>query len=165
MRTLDGREAADATLHTRFPSGVAAIARTDENGHDGMLVSSFSIGTSFDPPLVSFSASHGSSTWSRLRTASHLGVSILGLEHGARTRQLTDPDPRRRFDGIDVTATATGALLVDRAPLLLECRVFAEFPAGDHTVVLLEVEAFDEHPAAAPLVWHGSRFHTLSAIA
>jgi flavin reductase (DIM6/NTAB) family NADH-FMN oxidoreductase RutF len=34
-------------------------------------------------------------------------------------------------------------------------------PAGDLTIVVLEVHAVEAHPEIAPLVFHASRFHSL----
>ena len=58
--------------------------------------------------------------------------------------------------------TPTGAILIDDAPIHLECTVEGEMPAGDHEVVLLRVHALATDPATAPLVFHGSTFRRLS---
>jgi hypothetical protein len=39
--------------------------------------------------------------------------------------------------------------------------VSGEFPAGDHTVALLEVRALGADPGLYPLVFHGSSFRQL----
>jgi flavin reductase (DIM6/NTAB) family NADH-FMN oxidoreductase RutF len=51
---------------------------------------------------------------------------------------------------------------IRRAHLWLDCSLHAEFPGGDHTVVL-EIHGLKAEPDRAPLVFHGSRFRRLAA--
>ena len=66
-----------------------------------------------------------------------------------------------RFRGI----TTREALLIEGAALWLETRLHAEVPAGDHTVVLLEVTGFADHTdEVAPAALHRNLFHGLRAL-
>ncbi|MEU1550653.1 flavin reductase [Nocardia sp. NPDC005745] len=145
----------------RFPSGVAAVCADVEPQATGLLVSSFT-SVSLDPPLVSICIQHGSRTWASLRTVENLGVSLLGDTHEELCRQFSAP-PSQRLAGIEITRMPRGAVLLPEATAWFVCSVYDELPAGDHTIVLLHIEKLSTHMASAPLIFHGSRFHRLSA--
>lgn len=77
--------------------------------------------------------------------------------------QLAAKDKTGRFDGIDVLTTEAGAVLIGGSPVWFECAIHAEYPAGDHAVVLLEIKALFADKAVDPLVFQGSRFRQLEA--
>ena len=57
------------------------------------------------------------------------------------------------------------ALLLEGSSLWLETRLHSEVPAGDHTVVLLEVTGFADHAhAAPPAALHRDLFHGLRTL-
>ncbi|WP_205471538.1 flavin reductase family protein [Nocardioides sp. SYSU D00038] len=147
-----------------FPSGVVAVAAEVEGRLVGLAASSFT-SVSLDPPLVQFSVANTSKTWPDLRRADHLGITILADHHGAVCRQLAG-DVDHRFDGLDVSATADGAVTLDDGLARFDTSVYREVEAGDHTIVLLRLHAV-AHPAAGevpglPLVFHRSGFGSLS---
>jgi flavin reductase (DIM6/NTAB) family NADH-FMN oxidoreductase RutF len=146
-----------------FPSGVAAIAAEVDGTPRVLIASSFQVGISAEPPLVLFAVQRTSESWPLLRRASRVGVSVLGEAHEVAARQLASK-VGDRFSGIAAVTTASGAILLDGAPVHLECSVEGEMPAGDHEVVLLRVHALATDPAAAPLVFHGSTFRRLSPV-
>ena len=59
-----------------FPSGVVAVAAEVDGSLVGMAASSFT-SVSLEPALVSFSVANTSKTWSTLRRAGHLGLTVL----------------------------------------------------------------------------------------
>jgi flavin reductase (DIM6/NTAB) family NADH-FMN oxidoreductase RutF len=156
----DDRDALRRTF-ALFPSGVAAIAADVEGAPRVLVASSFQVGISADPPLVLFAVQRTSTSWPVLRRAPRLGVSVLGEAHESAARQLASK-VADRFAGVRTERTATGAILIDDAPVHLECTVESQTPAGDHDVVLLRVQALATDPAAQPLVFHGSTFRRLS---
>jgi flavin reductase (DIM6/NTAB) family NADH-FMN oxidoreductase RutF len=133
------------------------------DGTDHVLIaSSFTVGVSLTPPLVMFAVQNSSTTWPDLRRADHLGASVLSQRHGELCRQLAG-DKRTRLDGIDLTHAESGAILILGSVARFECRIADEHPAGDHTVVLLEILALQADKHADPLIFHDSRFRQLTA--
>lgn len=157
-----------ATLRTafdRFPVGVAALCSRVGGRHEGMVTSSFAVGISFEPALVSFSVRNESRTWQRLKHGYRLGVSVLADEHRKVCYQLASRDETKRFNGLDVTLADSGALFLDRAALWLETSVYDTVPAGDHTIVLLKVHAVSQgEDHGEPIVLHGKTFHDLAHV-
>lgn len=145
----------------RFPSGVAALCTTVDDAPQGIVASSFTVGVSLEPALVSFAVQNTSSTWPKIRGTQRIGVSILGAEHQNVCKQIASKSGDR-FAGLDLASTDEGAIFLDKAALWLDTSVYAEIPAGDHHVVLLEVHGLETHDGVHdPLVFHDSGFHDL----
>ncbi|GIM91098.1 flavin reductase family protein [Paractinoplanes toevensis] len=146
-----------------FPSGVVAVAALVDGVPAGLAASSFT-SVSLDPPLVSFSIANASKTWPDLRRAPHLGVTILADHHSAVARQLAGAVDRR-FDGLSITATDDGAVLLDDGLAHFDTTIYREVIAGDHTIVLLQLHTATHTGLAepSPLVFHRSRFGRLHA--
>lgn len=148
-----------------FPSGVAAIAARVDGADEVIVASSFTVGVSLDPPLVMFAVQNTSRSWQRLKAAPVLGISVLGADQDAACRQLASRDAATRFDGIDAHLASHGGLFVRHAPVWLETTIWSETPAGDHTVVILEITAMFRAEGVEPLVFHGSTFRRLEPLA
>ena len=149
-----------------FPSGVVAVAcqLTDDDGRSqltGMAASAFTT-VSLDPPLVSLCVQNTSTTWPRLRSAPAIGVSVFARDQSDLCRQLAGPSDSR-FDGIVPVGTDDGAVFIPDAAASLSCSLYNEIPAGDHTLVLLRIEALRYDAGVEPLVFHASTFRSLEA--
>lgn len=143
-----------------FPSGVAALSAVVDGTPKGLVASSFTVGVSLDPPLVSVAVQNSSTTWPFLRSADRIGISILGIDQEATCRQMSSKKPDK-FDLIAYTTSGGEAVRIPGYALWLECSVFAEYPAGDHTVALLEVHHADVDTEKSPLIFHDSTFKSL----
>lgn len=143
-----------------FPTGVVAVAAEVDGVLVGLAASSFT-SVSLDPPLVSVAVANASQTWPALRRAARIGISILAEEHQALCRQLAGP-PERRFDGVAATVTEQGAVTLDDGLARFDCSIHSEVPAGDHLLVLLQLQEV-RHRGGAPLVFHRSGFGRLTS--
>ncbi|AJT40362.1 flavin reductase family protein [Psychromicrobium lacuslunae] len=144
-----------------FPSGVVALCARVNDEAQGLIASSFTVGVSLEPALVSFAVQNTSKTWPVLRGSERIGISVLGTEHHEACRQIAGKAPNR-FKHLKLTSSPEGALFLDGSALWMEASVYAEIPAGDHQVVLLEVHAVATHDKKhAPLLFHESRFHDM----
>ena len=142
-----------------FPSGVVAVAAVVDGRVTGLAASSFT-SVSLSPPLVSFSIARTSNTWPDLRSAPHLGITVLAEHHGDVCRQLAGP-VAERFTGIPLAETEQGAVTLTEGLARFECTVYREVEAGDHLVILLQLHAV-EHSLGRPLVFHRSGFGRLA---
>jgi flavin reductase (DIM6/NTAB) family NADH-FMN oxidoreductase RutF len=133
----------------RFASGVTVVTTRDENGRDhGMTVSAF-CSASLVPPLVLICVDHAASSHDVLLRVSHFAVNILAAHQESISRRFSGLDEHVRFDGVGYSRGLTGAALLDDALAHIECRRVARHEAGDHTIVLGEVEtavAFSDSP-------------------
>jgi flavin reductase (DIM6/NTAB) family NADH-FMN oxidoreductase RutF len=145
-----------------FPSGVAALSALADGDPTLMIVSSFAVGVSYDPPMVSFAVRHDSTTWPVLSRTPAIGVSVLGEEHTTKARQMASRTKHTRFAGLGTLQAPSGAIFLEGAPLWLECTVERNYPAGDHDIILLRVLAMMTDDDRNPVVWHRQTFKMLS---
>jgi flavin reductase (DIM6/NTAB) family NADH-FMN oxidoreductase RutF len=143
-----------------FPSGVTAVCALVDGEPTGLAASSFT-SVSLDPPLVSVAFGSASRTWSRLRQATHIGISVLAEQHAEYCRVLAGPAPAR-FTGIDWTATPGGAVHIAGSALMLTCSITAVTPAGDHEVAFFTVHDITGQTPVEPLLFHGSTFRRVT---
>jgi flavin reductase (DIM6/NTAB) family NADH-FMN oxidoreductase RutF len=132
----------------RFASGVTVLTACDAEGRDhGMTVSAF-CSVSLEPPLVLVCVDHQATLHPILPSVSYFGVNILARDQEAIARRFADRDADR-FDGVGYVRGRTGVALLEHVLAQLECRVVDRHAAGDHTIVIGEVEtaqAFAERP-------------------
>jgi flavin reductase (DIM6/NTAB) family NADH-FMN oxidoreductase RutF len=146
-----------------FPSGVTAFCGLLDGVAEGMAASSFT-SVSLDPALVSVCVANTSTTWPKLAKLDRLGLSVLAGDHAPIARALASKTGDR-FDGVDWTATDSGAVFVHGATLWLECAPFKRVEAGDHEIVVLQIVSLAMYPDVAPMVFHRSNFHELATSA
>jgi flavin reductase (DIM6/NTAB) family NADH-FMN oxidoreductase RutF len=143
-----------------FPTGVTAICAMIDGEPVGMAASSFT-SVSLDPALVLVCIQNSSITWRKLRSAPRIGVSVLGEEHDRACSRLA-AKAGDRFESLEWSTTDTGAVLLERAAVSLDCSIVEEIAAGDHQLVLLRIEELEFKPTVNPLVFHASRFRKLA---
>ena len=124
----------------RFPSGVTVVTTKAGDGSDqGMTVSAFS-SVSLDPPLVLICIEKTASAYNALTAAPGFVVNILSVsqEQIARRFSIVDID---RFEGVGYSRSPNGLAVLDDVLGVIECATFAMHDAGDHTIIVGEVEA------------------------
>jgi flavin reductase (DIM6/NTAB) family NADH-FMN oxidoreductase RutF len=146
-----------------FPTGITVITAESEPGCvHGMTANSFT-SVSLDPLLILVCVDQNAKLLSYLQVHRRFGVSILKdtqqtfSEYFARPRQ--DPAEELRL-GIRFTWTQTGIPLLEDALAHVACNVAAEYPAGDHTIFVGEVESL-ELREGRPLLYHRGRYRSL----
>jgi flavin reductase (DIM6/NTAB) family NADH-FMN oxidoreductase RutF len=147
----------------QFPQGVVAIAAVTADGPEVMVASSFTVGVSHEPPLVTVAIQHSSTTWPRLRDeASLLGITTLGHDHTHLARQLASRNRERRFDGVPCVTDGQGAITLEDSPLWLKATVHGQVAAGDHDIVILEIRDIGFDDGKSGMVFHQGQFRGLS---
>jgi flavin reductase (DIM6/NTAB) family NADH-FMN oxidoreductase RutF len=147
----------------QFPGGIVVV--TTRGGH-AMTVSAFT-SVSLEPPLVLFCAEKIARFHDAVLAAGAWAVSILG-EDGEKTARWLATRGRPLDGQLDEVphhpGPATGAALLDGALATMECRTFAVYDGGDHSIVVGRVTAVDAPsglPARGPLIHHAGRYRRL----
>ncbi|HTE43718.1 MAG TPA: flavin reductase family protein [Gemmatimonadaceae bacterium] len=138
----------------RFASGVTIVTARDGAGEDhGMTASAF-CSLSLEPPLVLICVDHAASMHELMLSHPRLGISILSSDQEAYSRRFADKDTDNRFDGIAYERGDSGVVLLDGALAHLECAIIEHHDAGDHTIVIAEVERAAAKEARRPLLYY-----------
>lgn len=141
-----------------FCTGVTVVTALVEGKPLGFTCQSF-VSLSLDPPLILISPSKTSRSWPAIRDSGDFAVNILADHqdgHSSRfARSGTD-----KFDGVEWERAPGGSPLLPEALAWAECRVWAEYDGGDHTIVAAEVLALDGSPGGRPLLFFRSGYHT-----
>ncbi|MFC7307939.1 flavin reductase family protein [Streptomyces monticola] len=148
------------SVFRQHAAGVAVITASGGGRPVGFTATSLSSAAA-EPPLVSFGIGTGSSSWPVISETDHIGVHILG-EHQqdlAATFARSGADrfaaPTRWHEG------PHGVPVLDGVLAWLVCRIVARVPAGDHRLVLAQVEVGDPAGSGRPLLYHQGRFNAL----
>lgn len=164
MRAVTGAEgvAIDSWAFRRamgsFATGVTVItAPRDNGGYIGVTVNSF-CSVSLEPPLVLCCLKTDTYRYSHFHNASHFNVNILAADQAWLSQRFAG-SLADRFSDVPHRPGASGPPLIDGCAAHLECRKCAIHPAGDHAILLGEVEALAQSDRPG-LVFHNGRLLT-----
>ena len=137
----------------RFPAPVAVVTTVFDDERYGLTVGSL-VSLSLEPPLVGISIGRDSSSHEPVRRAGRFAASLLSGEQAELARHFARSGipPIALWTGIDVRESESGPL-VEGALAWLECRTWAEYNAGDHTIFVGEVVNGDLGAAGSGLVY------------
>jgi flavin reductase (DIM6/NTAB) family NADH-FMN oxidoreductase RutF len=136
----------------RFASGVTIVTtRDDEDRDHGMTVSAL-CSVSLEPPLVLACIGHDASMHPVMLRSHRFGVSILAVGQEQLARRFAD-QRSDRFDGVGYSRGQLGVALLDDALAYLECTIVDRREAGDHTIVVGQVESATCHQGR-PLIYY-----------
>ena len=147
----------------RFPTGVTVVTTCDGDRPAGLTVNAFA-SISLNPPLVMVSIDRRSHLHDLVQRAGFFAANILAADQQELSRRFAGQtsDRNDRFHQTPYHVGATGAPILDGAIAHVECRVYAVYPAGDHTIFLGQVEALGAS-AGEPLVYYRARYGSFTA--
>ena len=119
----------------RFATGVTIITVTTADGrHLGMTANTLA-SVSLRPTLISVCVDRAAEMHDVILQVPEFVVNIRSSPQEALARRFADQH-EDRFDGVGYSLSPEGLLLLDGALAHIECLREAEYPAGDHTIVL-----------------------------
>lgn len=146
-----------------YASGITVITSHLDDEPIGFTCQSF-YSVSMNPPLVSFSVMSSSVSYPKIRQAGRFAVNILSGEQVRISNQFA----RRGADkwhGVQWQQSPLGNPVIAGSLHWLDCEIHAEYPAGDHLIVIGEVKALNLQDAAAtqPLLYFKGQYCNLAA--
>jgi flavin reductase (DIM6/NTAB) family NADH-FMN oxidoreductase RutF len=90
---------------------------------------------SLNPPLLSVCVDRQAELHDLILTAPSFAVNILESSQEALARRFADPH-EDRFEGIGYQTGPQGEILLGGAIAYIECRRYAQYSGGDHTIVV-----------------------------
>ncbi|NYT73514.1 flavin reductase family protein [Halomonas sp. QX-2] len=137
-----------------FPSGVTVVtALTADGKMVGFTASAFSA-VSLDPPLILVCPSLASETYQAICQSGRFTVHILGYEQEKMAYQFASKMTDKSA-GIEWQRSSRGNAIINGAAAYLECRLWENYPGGDHAIVVGEVEHLQvEENDPEPLLYY-----------
>ena len=135
-----------------YPTGVTVVTGTSPEGEPvGMVVGTFTA-VSLDPPLVAFMPTTTSGTYGLMRDSAAYCINVLAHDQLDLCRLMAVPRPGK-FDDVEWTRSPHGAPALHDAVAHIHCRPHDVITAGDHYIVLCEVEAMEVNRPVTPLLF------------
>jgi flavin reductase (DIM6/NTAB) family NADH-FMN oxidoreductase RutF len=148
-------------LMRRLPSGVAVVTVDADGERLGLTVGTL-VSLSLEPPLVGIAIAREAALHELLRVAGGFAVSLLAAGQEAVAQHFArGVPPIAHWHGIAQREGARGAPLLEGALGWLECSVWAEWEAGDHTFFAGEVLTCELGQAQPPLLYLDGRYRPL----
>lgn len=147
--TFDPRDFRDVMGH--YPTGVVVVTGMVDDAPVGMVVGTFS-SVSLDPPLVSFMPMTTSETYSKLRKAPSVCISVFAHDQLQACRTLASKDPEK-FSKVGWAPGPSGAPQIENAVAHIHGRIDQEVEAGDHYIVLTAVDSLSVVRPVTPLLF------------
>ena len=147
----------------QYPTGVSVITAVGPGGTKiGVTANSFT-SVSLDPPLVSWCPSKTVSSLPALESAPYFAVNVLTAEqsHLARRFATSAKDLLDKFEGVAITEGIGALPLIEGAVARFQCRTARVVDAGDHLIILGEVQRYDIG-GGRPLVFHSGSYHVVT---
>jgi flavin reductase ActVB len=144
---------------SRYASGVTVVTAMDEQGVPWGLTASSVSSVSLNPPLVLLCIDKKANTYEAVTKARCFAINVLNRRQD-ELALLFATRGADKFAGIPYETGATGApLLPDVSIAVIECRMYAQYDGGDHTIVVGEVVAA-RVSEGQPLLFYDRKFGT-----
>ena len=154
LTKLDGKQLRQVA--GAFPTGVTIVTAEKEDGTiHGMTASSF-LSVSLDPALVSFCIKENATLFPLLKVGQTVGISILT----ATQQQISNQFAGMSKEEVEVPMIKreTGSTIIKEALAWYCTSIHQIIPAGDHYMILCEVNDLGRAERGSPLVyWSGYR--------
>lgn len=151
---FDGRDFRRAL--GQYATGVTVVtARAADGRKVGMTANSFT-SVSLEPPMVLWCPGKNAPSLPDFTAASHFAINVLAADQHHLSRQFATPADDK-FAGTPITEGVGGTPLLEGALARLQCRTVKCIDAGDHVIMLGEIEAYDA-PGGEPLVFHSGSY-------
>ena len=142
---------------------VALVTVGRETGSRTGLTVTSACSLSDDPPSLIVCVNRKASAHARIRAEGAFAINFLGEDHALLALTFSG---QKRVNGDDRfafgqwTKAATGAPVLQDAVATFDCALAQEFETKTHSIFVGEVRGVSHSPAATPLVYLRSNFHT-----
>ena len=147
----------------RFASGVTVVTTAGERGYHGVTVTAF-CSVSLEPPLVLICIDRSIQSHRLIAEAPAWVINFLARDQEFLAEQfsgrapLADPAFRR----VPHRTGTLGPPLIEGCLAWIECRPWAAYDGGDHTIFVGEVASLELGPSDDPLIYYNREFQELA---
>ncbi len=140
----------------QFATGVTVVTtRTEDGRRVGVTANSFT-SLSLDPPLVLWCLDRAAPSLPAFEAASHFAINVLSAGQHFLSRQFATP-AEDKFAGVACEDGSGGVPMLTGVLARFVCRNMRHVEAGDHLIVIGEVEHFETFEGE-PLVFHSGSY-------
>lgn len=136
-----------------FATGVCVVTADGPEGPAGITVNSFT-SVSLEPPTILWSLGRRSDRWPVFSTAETFAVQVLDADGADVCRRFAWGD--WRLADLEVTRQAGGPPMIEGWVSRFLCRTTRRIDAGDHMLILAEVERFETREGDGLLFFKGT---------
>jgi len=149
------------TAMRRFPAPICVVTVDFEDDRIGLTVGSL-VSLSLEPPLVGIAIGNQQAAHALIRGAGAFEASLLSADQEPIARHFAHGvPPLAMWSGIEL-APGGFAPRIAGAAAWLDCRLWAEYDAGDHTLFVGEIVETVLGEAGSALVYRGSTYHPVT---
>jgi flavin reductase (DIM6/NTAB) family NADH-FMN oxidoreductase RutF len=149
----------------RFATGVTVVTVCKGDIKRGMTANAFA-SVSLDPPLVLVSVDKKTDTHCLLMESGTFCVNILAEHRRAWSEWWAGKAPKGQdqFANIPYTTKATGSPVLDECLGYIDCKIWARYDGGDHTLFVGEVQEAmtNNNPSLKPLLFFAGQYRKLA---
>jgi flavin reductase (DIM6/NTAB) family NADH-FMN oxidoreductase RutF len=138
-----------------LPTGVSVVAAAQVEGPPRGLTANAIASVSLDPPLVLVCVEREADTHDVIQAGGAFAISVLGEDDELLARRFATYPTDEKFHGVAYREETTGAPVLAEALAWVDCRVWASYDGGDHTIFVGEVVAGDAAEGAPLLYFRG----------
>jgi len=144
----------------RFATGVTVVTILDDDGvPQGFTVNSLT-SVSLDPPLALVCVDLSAKVFPCFRRDRVFAVNILSEAQEEVSRRFASKIDDK-FQGISCRPGRAGPPLIDGCIGYMECRIVHDYPGGDHTIFVGQVETTETAQDGKPLLFYGGKYAKL----
>lgn len=131
------------TVTTYIPQGVFVVTSRNENQINGMTAAWVSQ-VSFKPTLLCVSIAPQRFTYELIKKSRYFCINVLSKDQIELAKHFGFKTGRQinKFENVAYKFAAQGSPVLEDAIAYFECRVVGEYEAGDHIIVVGEVEDY-----------------------
>ena len=138
-----------------WPTGIAIVATRLADGKMCGLTANAVASVSLEPALVLACVEHDADSHDCIRAAGVFSVNVLDSSQERMARRFSTWEVDMKFDGLAFRTEVTGAPILTDALAWVDCRVWASYPGGDHTIFVGEVVAGDAREGIPIIYYRG----------
>lgn len=127
---------------SQWTSGVTVVTTLDGTVWKGMTASAFS-SVSLEPPLIQVCLARKLYTHTLIERSGVFAINIMGREQVELAKRFAGmyPQIEDRFADLDCHTAETGCPLLPQTMGWIDCKLYAAYEGGDHTIFVGQVVA------------------------
>jgi len=122
-----------------FATGVTIITTINKDGQMHGLTANAFTSVSLEPPLLLISVDKKAESWPAFEESKVFTVNILADDQEALSRKFA-VSGGNKFEGVAYRQGGDGAAILDGTLAFVECKLWAAYEGGDHSIYLGEIQ-------------------------